>query len=360
VAPAERGLLTRRSHRVGWSALRRFCEDVLAAAGLPRPDAEVVADSLVHADLAGLPSHGVARLGGYLTRMEGGLVEKTTEIDTVTETATTAVLDANNGWGQVASRRAVEVAVGKARRWGSAWVGVRNSNHYGTAGYWTARIAAEGLVGISCTNGTPLMAPFGGRHPSLGTNPISVAVPSRSGRPVVLDMSTSAQARGKILLAARSGEPIPAGWAITRDGRPTTDAAEAREGCLLPLAGPKGSGLALMVDVLSGVLTGANFGGEMPRMYEDPEPQRLGHLFAALDVGAMMPPDEFLARMDERERETREGPPAVGFDEVLMPGDLEHRKAEENRRSGVPLSEEVRRELVEVAARYRVPAGILE
>jgi LDH2 family malate/lactate/ureidoglycolate dehydrogenase len=347
------------SIRVDWQDLRRFCSDVLAGAGLPRAEADIVADSLVHANLAGLPSHGVSRLNDYLIRLDKGLIEKETRVEIVKETPTTALLDANNGWGQVASEEAVKVAVSKAREYGSAWIGVRNSNHYGTAGYWTTKIAAEGMVGISCTNGSPVMAAFGSRQPSLGTNPISIAVPSRSGRPMVLDMSTSAQARGKILLAVKNGDPIPEGWAITRDGRPTTDAKEAWEGSILPMAGPKGSGLAIMIDVLSGVLTGARFGGHVPRMYDDPAPQELGHMFAALDIEAMMPLGEFLSQMEEKERETRESPPAAGFDEVLMPGDLEYRKADEHRRGGVPLTEEIYRELVSTADRYGVSTALI-
>jgi LDH2 family malate/lactate/ureidoglycolate dehydrogenase len=352
-------LETQHVIRVEWRDLRRFCSDVLAGAGLPREEADVVADSLVHANLAGLPSHGVSRLNDYLTRLDKGLIEKETRVEVVKESPTTALLDANNGWGQVVSRKAVEMAADKAREYGSAWIGVRNSNHYGTAAYWTTKLASEGMVGISCTNGSPVMAAFGSRQPSLGTNPISIAVPSPSGRPVVLDMSTSAQARGKILVAAKNKEPIPEGWAITRDGLPTTDAMEAWEGTILPLGGPKGSGLAIMIDVLSGVLTGALFGAQMPRMYDDPAPQNLGHLFAAIDVEAMLPMEQFLSRMDEKERETRESPPAAGFDEVLMPGDVEYRKAEEYRRDGVPLSAEIHRELESTAERYGVSTDLI-
>lgn len=350
---------TQHGIRVEWRDLKTFCSDVLTGAGLPRAEANIVADSLVHANLAGLPSHGVSRLGDYLTRLDKGLIEKETRVEVVRESPTTALLDANNGWGQVVSEKAVEMAVDKAKEYGSAWIGVRNSNHYGTAGYWTSRLASEGMVGISCTNGSPVMAAFGSRQPSLGTNPISIAVPSRSGRPVVLDMSTSAQARGKILLAAKNKESIPEGWAITRDGLPTTDAMEAWRGSILPLGGPKGSGLAIMIDVLSGVLTGARFGAQMPRMYDDPAPQGLGHVFAAINVEAMLPLEHFLSRMEEKERETRESSPAAGFDEVLMPGDLEYRKADEHRRDGIPLTEEIYRELVSTADRYGVSTDLI-
>jgi LDH2 family malate/lactate/ureidoglycolate dehydrogenase len=291
---------TTRGVRVDWKALRSFCEEVLVAAGVPEKDALIVAASLVDADLAGMKSHGVTRLNDYLLRMEQGLMTPTTKLDVVRETPSTALLDANDGWGQVASDRAVELVVEKAREVGSAWVGVRNSNHNGTAAYWTMMIAREGMVGICSMNTSPVMAAHGSKRPTLGTNPLSIAVPSSSGRPVVLDMATSNQARGKIILAAKNNDPIPEGWAITSEGLPTTDAKEALKGSVLPLGGPKGSGLAIMLDILTGVLTGAEFGAKMPRMYDDPQPQRVGHMFSAISVEAFMPMTEFLSRMTRK------------------------------------------------------------
>lgn len=346
--------------RVRDRELQGFCTQILEAASVPGEDAAIVAASLVDADLAGMSSHGVTRMSDYLGRMEQGLVSPVTKIDVVRETPSTALLDANDGWGQVASERAVELAVRKAREVGSAWVGVRNSNHNGTAAYWTEKIACEGMVGICSMNTSPVMAAHGSMRPTLGTNPLSIAVPSSSGRPVVLDMATSNQARGKIILAAKNNEPIPKGWAITRDGLPTTDAKEALKGSVLPLGGPKGSGLAIMLDILSGVLTGAQFGSSMPRMYDDPAPQRVGHIFSAINVEAFMSLEQFLARMDEKERETREGPPAPGFERVRMPGDGRHERQAGHRSYGIPLSREVYAELLDLARRYGVPSETLE
>ncbi|MHA6631079.1 Ldh family oxidoreductase [Pseudonocardia sichuanensis] len=339
--------------------LSRFCQQVFTAAGIPEDEASIVARCLVDANLVGLHSHGVSRVSDYLSRLETGLVQKATRLEVVAETPGTVLLDAGNGWGQVASQAAVDIAVRKAREVGTAWVGVRNSNHNGTAGYWTGKLAAAGMAGIAGTNGSPVMAPFGGREASLGTNPISIAVPSATGRPIVLDMATSAQARGRILLARKNGEPIPQGWALTRDGLPTTDAQEAWDGILLPAAGPKGSGLAMMVDILSGVLNGASFGATMPRMYADPEPQRLGHFFIALDIAALTPMGEFLQRMATRERETREMAPAPGVDAVLMPGDVEAANAERHLRDGISLSNAIHEELVATGARLGVADTLL-
>lgn len=351
---------TTRGVRVDWEALKEFCEEVLRAAGIPEKDARIVAASLVDADLAGMKSHGVTRLNDYLLRMEQGLMATTTKIDIVRESPSTALLDANDGWGQVASEKAVELVVEKAREVGSAWVGVRNSNHNGTAAYWTIKIAREGMVGICSMNTSPVMAAHGSRHPTLGTNPLSIAVPSSSGRPVVLDMATSNQARGKIILAAKNNDPIPEGWAITSEGLPTTDAREALKGSVLPLGGPKGSGLAIMLDILTGVLTGAEFGAQMPRMYDDPQPQRVGHMFSAISIEAFMPMTEFLSRMDQKERETREGPPAPGFERVSMPGDGTHERMAMYRESGIPLTDEVYADLLAAAGRYGVSPDTLD
>lgn len=340
--------------------LMQFCEQVFAAAGLPDSEARTVAQALVDANLVGLDSHGVSRVSDYLSRMEKGLVATSTALETVSETPGTALLDAHNGWGQVASQAAVDIAIRKAREVGTAWVGVRHSNHNGTAGYWTGKIAEAGMVGISGTNGSPVMAPFGGLQSSLGTNPISIAVPSSTGHPIVFDMATSAQARGKILIAAKNGDPIPEGWALTKEGLPTTDAQEAWDGILLPAAGPKGSGLAIMIDILSGVLNGARFGATMPRMYADPEPQGLGHFFVALDIAALTPMGDFLERMAERERQTREGPPVPGVDAVMMPGDVEAARAERNRKDGISLSHAICEELLQTAARFGVTAPLVE
>jgi len=350
----------KRGRRLEPRSLEGFCRGVLVAAGIPEGDAAIIAEALVDADLGGARSHGVTRLADYLSRMEAGLVERETKIEVVRETPTTLLLDANDGWGQVASERAVGAAARKAHEVGSAWVGVRNSNHNGTAGYWASKIASKGMVGIATANTSPVMAAHGSRRPTLGTNPLAIAVPTSSGRPAVLDMATSNRARGAIILAAKNGEPIPEGWAITQDGRPATDAEEALRGSVLPFAGPKGSGLAVMLDILAGVLTGASFGASMPRMYDDPAPQRVGHLFAALDVEAMIPMDEFLSRMDEKERETREGPPAPGFGGVRMPGDGTHERAVENREKGVPISAEVYAELVKTAERYGASVEALD
>ena len=336
------------------SELNQFCIAILVGAGVPRAEAEVISDSLVDADCAGLASHGVSRVSDYLGRLADGLVEPSTKLTLVCETAGTAVLDAGNGWGQVASAAAVDICIQKARATGVAWVNVRNSNHNGTAAYWTRRLAKAGLIGISATNGSPVMAPFGSMEESLGTNPLSISSPSPGESPIILDMATSAQARGKIMVAMKNNEAIPEGWALTRDGLPTTNAKEAWEGILLPMAGPKGSGISMMIDIMSGVLGGAAFGTGVARMYADKLPQRLGHIFIGLNVEAMMPMAEFMARMADREKQTRSSRPARGFDAVCMPGDVEHARVAAAMKNGVRIPRGVYDELLTTARRYGV------
>lgn len=329
--------------------LEQFIKQMFIHAGVPAQEAAYIADSLVDADLAGIPSHGVSRGADYMKRLKQGLVEKSTDIRTLRETAGTVLLSAGNGWGQTAGVRAMQLAVGKAKQTGAGFVGVTASNHFGTGAYYTAMAARAGCVGFVVTNTSPIMAPWGGKTPSLGSNPLSIAVPAR-GEPVILDMATSQVARGKIILAAKNHEEIPPGWAITADGKPTTDAREALRGTVLPFAGPKGSGLAIMIDILSGVLTGAAFGAAVPRFYDDAEAQHIGHLFGALDVEAFMPMESFLERMEERVEQTRRTQPAEGFAQVYMPGDVEQLNRRRNAADGVHLSDEVLGELREAAA----------
>lgn len=338
---------------VNHEKLNDFCRAVLAQS-LPGDEAKMVADNLIDAELLGVRSHGVSRLPDYLKRMEDGLVERQTKLTQTNETATTILYNAANGWGQVAGTQAMNDAIEKALDYGTGFAGVSDSNHFGTASYY-ARIAAKrGCIGIVMTNASAMMVPFGSKEPSLGTNPISIAVPTGEGKePVLLDMATSNVARGKILLAKKKGQSIPEGWAITKDGKQTTDPIEALEGFVLPL-GPKGSGLAIMVDILSGVLTGALFGKKIPRMYEDNEPQLIGHFFGAISVEAFMDASLFYQRIQEKVDETVNSAPAEGFDRVYMPGEIELDRKKQQENQGITLSEEIYKELTQAGVQYGV------
>ncbi|GAB3807888.1 Ldh family oxidoreductase [Virgibacillus kimchii] len=323
--------------------LIKFCSEILKKNGLPENEADVIADSLVDADLIGVGSHGVTKMTDYLARLDQGIIEKKTKMDIVRENDTTALYDANNGWGQYAGKIAMEHAIKKAKQHGTSSVAVMNSNHFGTASYFTKMAAAENCIGITMTNTSPIMVSWGSKEPTLGTNPICIAVPTNS-HPVILDMATSNAARGKINLAVKNGDDVPEGWAITEDGGQTTDAKEALNGYLLPL-GPKGSGLAMMIDIMTGVMTGAFFGKDIPRMYDDPEPQNIGHLFMVINPENFMEIEMFKSRMDERIAQTRNSKPAKGFDQVYMPGDMEQLKREKNLAEGLYLTEAIYGEL---------------
>jgi LDH2 family malate/lactate/ureidoglycolate dehydrogenase len=332
--------------------LKEFCTSILEKHQIPENEAEVIADSLVDADLIGVKSHGVTKMKDYLNRLNQGIIERETKMEIIRENPTATLFHANNGWGQYAGKIAMDHAIEKAKQYGSATVGVSHSNHFGTASYFTRMAAEQNLIGIAMTNTSPVMVSWGSQEPTLGTNPLCIAVPTNQD-PIILDMATSNVARGKINLAVKNGEDIPEGWAITENGEHTTDAKEALKGYLLPL-GPKGSGLAMMIDILTGVMTGSLFGKDVPRMYDDAEPQHIGHLFIVIDPESFLDIDEFKAKMDERIEQTRQSTPAKGVDRVHMPGDMENLNRNRQLQEGLELSEAIFKELKELGESVNV------
>lgn len=337
--------------------LREFASRCLQAVGVPTADADVVADNLTDAHLRGVDSHGVTRLIQiYVERVEAGIINPHPNMTVADDAPSIALLDADNGLGAVAGTRAMKLCIEKARSAGAAWVGVRNSNHFGACAYYTNQIAAAGMIGIGMTNAPPTMAPWGGIEPYFGTNPICFSAPTRSGLPISVDMATSVAARGYVLLAAAKGEPIPSGWAQDKRGRPTTDAQAALEGTVLPMAGHKGYALALMVDVLCGVLTGAGFGKLLGQLYgELDRPQNVGHLLGAIDIGRFIPLEQFYDRVGQLAEEVRSSPRGEGVARIYVPGDIEAAKEEQRRREGIPVAEPIRRQFVALGRRLGVP-----
>jgi LDH2 family malate/lactate/ureidoglycolate dehydrogenase len=257
----------------------------------------------------------------------------------------------------VIGTRAMEIAIEKARRCGSAFVGVCHSNHFGTCAYYSMMALDHDMIGMCVTNGPAAMAPWGGRERILSTSPISYAVPAGEERAFVLDLATSVVARGRIVLYAKQNLPIPEGWAVDEEGRPTTDASAALRGLLAPMGGYKGYGLSLAVDLLSGVLTGANFGKHFDGTlfdYDRP-PADVGSLFAAIDIDAFMDVGRFKARMDQALREIKHSPRAEGVERIYIPGEIEAECAERRRREGIPIPDEVVREFVELGDELGVP-----
>ena len=332
-------------------ALTGFCTAALVAGGVRQPVAASVAGSLVYADVRGVDSHGVLRLPIYIRRVREGMVDAASEPAVVEDRGATALVDGGNNFGAYVGQKALDLAVARARRHGVATVGVRRSNHFGTAAYFAEQAAAQGLIALIVSNASQTMPPTGGVRPFLGTNPLAIAAPSGGPTPFLLDMATSQVARGKIIAAARRGEPIPEGWAIDAAGQPTRDAEAGLAGAVLPLGGAKGYGLSMAIDILAGVLTGAGYGPHVRNMYEDWEnPQDVGHAFILIDIAAFMPMPAFVARMQDYLALLKAEPRAPGVPEILFAGEYEHRLAEKRRETGVILAPALVEELTALAA----------
>jgi LDH2 family malate/lactate/ureidoglycolate dehydrogenase len=330
--------------------MTRFSRAVFLACGLSPADADTVTQSLVWADLRGVDTHGLARIPAYVDRFRKKLVTSQPDLKVESRLPFAATLDGDNAIGAVIAKRAMDEALARAASVGIGVVVARRSNHFGAAGYWARFAVPQNCIGICVSPASKSLAPFGSKAPLFGTNPFAVAVPAGQHAPWVMDFATSVAARGHIRLAVRAGEPIPEGWALDKDGYPTTDAKKALEGVMLPFAGPKGSALSMLADILGGVLSGAAFAGDILDMNTDfSAPQGLGHFFLAMKIDAFMPPATFAARMEEMIARIKALPPAPGVAEVMYPGEPEAKTARDRERNGVPLSSVTRTALAKLA-----------
>ena len=337
-----------------------YCKTLFEKVGVPEDEASINADNLVDADLMGVESHGVSRMPIYLKRIRMGAVHPCSELRVVSDCPGTAVIDACNSMGAVVAVKAMELALQKAKRTGISFVVVKNSNHYGTAAYHARLALQQDMIGFTATNGAARMAPWGGKTPFFGTNPFAVAVPADKERPIVADMATSVVALGKVILAAKNNLPIPLGWALNQFGAATTVAKEVYDGKVigtpLPFGGAKGSAIALLIDILSGVLAGGTFGPHIKDMYADfEEPTGISHLFGAIHIESFLPIDQFKAGIDKLIGEIKQTSPADGVDEIFLPGEIEQRKKEQRLREGVSISEAVLKELRQEGDRCGIP-----
>jgi LDH2 family malate/lactate/ureidoglycolate dehydrogenase len=344
--------------RVDPSKLRAFAAAVYAKEGMRRDEATLVADSLVQADLWGHQSHGVLRLDWYRARLRSGAMRAGATAELAVDGRAIAVIDGHDGVGQVLAERAMREAIARAKLHGIGAVGVRNSNHFGTAMYFTRRAAEAGCVGFLSTNASPAMAPWGGKRKVVGNNPWSIAAPAGGGPPLVLDIANTAVARGKVYLARQRGEAIPDGWALDAEGNATRDPRAAIEGIILPMGGHKGYGISVMMDVLSGVLTGSAFAGAVHGPYQSRERSGCGHLAIALDIEAFQPRDEFDRRIASLVAELKSAPRAPGVDEIFYPGEIEARRAERNAREGLEFPDDTLADLRRVAAECSIPLDL--
>ena len=339
---------------LGSESLTAFAHQLLIAAKVPAPKAELVSKSLVAANLRGVDSHGLQLLPYYIEQILNGNLNAQTEGHVAGESGGCLTYDGENAIGQWVAEVCCGHAIRLARAHGVAVVVAKESNHFGAAAFWAQRISSAGLIGMVMCNASPLVAPWQGKDPRFGTNPICVSVPGPNTW--LLDMATTTVALGKILNAQFKGQAtIPPGWAMDAEGAPTTDTQTALNGLLMPLGGYKGSGLALMAEILCAVLSGGAMCTELGGIRIPGQRMRVSQFFLAVDVARFMPLDEFQRRMQAIVAMVKSSRPAQGFEEVLVAGEPEWRAEEQRRREGITLSDGVWQNLRQAAERLGTP-----
>ncbi len=353
--------------KYSFDRLHQFAVNLFIKIGCPNDQAIEAANVLLSADLRGVDSHGVARLVGYLRLYEKNRINPHPQLSVVHETPSTAVVDGDAGLGLVAGPYAMRLAIEKAKNVGTGWVAVKNSNHYGIAGYHAMMALEADCIGISMTNASPLVAPTYSRERLLGTNPIAVAVPAGDEPPFVADMATTTAANGKLEILQRKNESAPLGWLQDKEGQPTQAAQGIVEGgALLPLGGDREHGshkgfiLGSIVDILSAVLSGANYGPWVPPFvsFLDPDPnpvgEGIGHFFGALRIDAFRPASEFKTHMDIWIKRFRNAETINETNKVIIPGDPERQMEQLRRKEGIPLLDTVVKDLQSLSEQYQV------
>lgn len=347
------------------SVLQKFTKEVFTHMGCPADQTQLATEVLLSADLRGIDSHGIARLSGYLRLWEAKRINSNPAIKIVHETPSTAVIDGDGGLGLVVAPTAMEVAIQKAKNAGTGWVAVRNSNHFGIAGYHAMKALQHDMIGMAMTNASPLVAPTFSVERLLGTNPIAVAIPANKQPAFVADFATTTAANGKLEILQRKNQDAPLGWIQKKNGEPTTNAHELKDGgALIPLGSDrehgshKGYCLGAWVDIFSAVLSGANYGPWVPPFVSflappaDPVGDGIGHFFGALRVDAFRPVEDFKAHMDNWITRFRAARPVDGQERVLIPGDPEREMSEERLKNGIPLNEKVIEDLKTLAIKF--------
>ncbi|MGB3182259.1 MAG: Ldh family oxidoreductase [Cyclobacteriaceae bacterium] len=350
-----------------YDRLYQFTYQVLISMGHSEKHAKEASDVLLSADLRGVDSHGVARLIGYARLFEAGRVNAKPQISIAYETPSTAVVDGDRALGLVVAPEAMRIAMKKAKTVGTGWVSVKNSNHYGIAGYHAMMALEEDMIGISMTNASPLVAPTFSTERLLGTNPIAVAVPAKNQPPFVADMATTTAANGKLEILQRKGEQAPQGWIQNKEGASSTNPYELKEGgALLPLGGDKEHGshkgycLASIVDIFSAILSGANYGPWVPPfvsflpLVDNPVGDGIGHFFGAMRIDAFRPKEDFLSHMDNWIGRFRESSTTKDQKNVIIPGDPERDMEKKRKEGGIPLLEPVVKDLKSLGVKYGI------
>lgn len=337
------------NNRFDPQALAAFTVAVLESFGVPDEDAREVAANLILAELRGVASHGLIRLPVYTRRLAAGAVNPRPKMVVSNPYPAAALIDGDNGLGAVVGARCMDTAIEIALKQGTAFVVAKHSNHYGPAAFYIEKAVAKGLIACSISNAPPNMAPIGGRIRFLGTNPFAIGIPAGKEDPLIFDAASSVAARGKIIAAAEQGKVIPNGWAIDPEGRPTTDAKAALAGAVLPFGEAKGSAISFIIDIISGVYSGAAFGLKLNTLENLSSIQNLGHAFFVARTDLFQSADSFADRMDEILGMLKATPPAAGVERVLVPGEIERRKRSQLEKEGIPLPVEIVSQLEELA-----------
>lgn len=342
-------------HLIDAQALAKFAERLLIAIGVAQNKASLVAASLVAANLRGVDSHGVQLLPYYIDQLESGDMDGDTDGRVISENGSCLSYDGQNGIGQAIAGICCAHAARIAKEHGVGLALARESNHFGAAAFWAQRISAEGQIGIVMCNASPIVPPWQAKEPRLGTNPICMSAPGGDRQPWLLDMATTTVAAGKIFKASINGQSsIPPGWAMDAEGVPTTDTQTALKGLIMPLGGYKGSGLAMMAEILCAVLGGGAMSTELGGIRFRGKPVRVSQMFLAVEISRFLPVDDFRARMDHLIGTIKSAPPAAGYSEVLVAGEPELRMEEHRKRSGIPVGAGTWQSLVEIAQRLSV------
>lgn len=341
--------------------LRNFTVAILDKAGWSGENAKVFAESLIAANERGVASHGITRLRTYAKRIQTGVVDIHAEPEIVNQADTFLMVDSKNGMGVTTCRWVLDRCVERAKLHGSCFAAINNGNHFGTGAFHTLYGAGKGMITIAMSNSSACVAPTGGCEAILGTNPLSIALPSKKYGAMVLDMATCTVAQGKVILAEKEGKKIPFGWAIDDRGLPTDDPSAALKGAMLPFGGPKGYGIGLIIEILCSALTGAYMSPDTKSFWRDFEnPQGLGFFMGVLDISKIIPLELFTERVDAMLDRIKNSPKAEGTEEIFIPGEIEQRNTVSANESGIEIGTGVYADLIALAEEYGVPKEMLK
>ena len=334
--------------------LKQFCTGVMCAAGLPEEESRNFAESLVNADMRGVSSHGVTRLKTYYQRLRDGLVDADAQPEILAESPSLLLVDGKNAMGVSSASFAMQECIRHAKDTGACFAAVKGGNHFGYAAYFAERAARAGMIGLAAANGPVAIPPIGGKAPILGTNPLAVVIPAGNALPLELDMATSVVARGKVKLAEKEGKSIPLGWGIDAGGNPTTDPAAVK--CVLPFGGAKGFGIGLIIEVLCSCLSGAKNSQTLGSFYDfSGKHQDSGFFVGALNIGSILPMEQFAASIEALFASIKNSPKADGCEEIFIPGEIELRRMGKASETGIAIPPAVLKELEELSAETGIP-----